>query len=253
MTFSGFVTLLLHPISLFLMGFFLLRLLGKRWQPKYIRWGWIGLGAMLYLLSTDWLLRPLVIGLEDDYPVCNTQLLDTTRPLYIMVLGSGTGFDDRLPATTQLSAGTLARLVEGIRLAHLLPQATLVTSAAARPGYTPVALMARAAAIELGIDSNRIVPLITATNTQQEAASFVAHAGAGAQVVVSTSAIHMPRAMEWFRQAGARPIAAPCDFIVKKDDPPLTWRSVFPQPSIWKTWQHVLKEYLGKAYFWVRG
>jgi uncharacterized SAM-binding protein YcdF (DUF218 family) len=253
MTFSGLVTLLLHPISLFLMGFFLLKWLGRRWRPNYMRWGWVSLGAMLYLFSTDWLLRPLVIGLEDDYPVCNTQLLDTTRPLYIMVLGSGTGFDSRLPATTLLSTATLSRLVEGIRVCRLHPQAILVTSACSREGYRPQAYTAREAAMLLGVDSARIVALPRATNTQQEAQDFVAFAGVGARVIVCTSAIHMPRAMEWFRQAGARPIAAPCDFIVKRDDPPPTWTSIFPQPALWKTWQHVLKEYVGKVYFWVRG
>ena len=87
MSFSGFVTLLLHPISLVLMGFFLLRLAGRGWQPKYMRCCWISLRAMLYLVSTNWLLRPLVLELEDDYSICNVPQVDITAPIYFMVLG----------------------------------------------------------------------------------------------------------------------------------------------------------------------
>ncbi len=252
-SFSGFITLLLHPISIGLMGFLIIKIVAKKRNTKIFYMFWILLGLTMYIFSTSWLLSPLVVKLEDKFPVFSMQNLSGSADnLYIMVLGSGGGHDSRLPPTSLLSPSTLSRLVEGIRIARLLPQAKLVTSARSKEGYIPLAFTVREAAILLGIDSLRIIALPHARNTQEEAADFVTHAGKGASVIVCTSAIHMPRAMEWFRQAGAKPIAAPCDFIVKKDDPPRNLWALLPQPSLWKTWQHVLKEYVGAFYFKVK-
>jgi uncharacterized SAM-binding protein YcdF (DUF218 family) len=205
--------------------------------------------VIFWVTSTSFLLRPLITILEKSFDVVVPNEHIGTQSIFIVVLGSGTGHDSRLPATSLLSSTTLMRLVEGIRLARALPDARLITSAKSAEGYRPQAFVARDAAIELGIDSSRIIALPTASNTREEAEAFVAFAGRGAKVIVCTSAIHMPRAMEWFKRAGAQPIAAPCDFIVKKDDPPPGIKAFVPQHELWKTWQFVLKEYLGLLYF----
>jgi len=251
---SGFITLLLHPINLILMGFFFIKGMEKFFLKKPFKMLWLALILLAYFFSTRFALRPLTSVLEGKYKPLQVEELVWSEQYYIIVLGSGTGHDSRLPSTSLLSTGTLIRLVEGLRVIRKMPsKAQFVTSAKSRDGYRPQAFIARDAAIELGIDSNRITALPTAGNTHEEAEAFVKFAGKGAKVIVCTSAIHMPRAMEWFRRAGADPIAAPCDFIVKRDDPPPGIKAFIPQPELWKTWQYVLKEYLGLFYFKLKG
>jgi uncharacterized SAM-binding protein YcdF (DUF218 family) len=247
---SWLVTMVLHPLSLLVIGGLIYFSLIKRKKKRTIRVFFISVVLVLFwILSTPFVLRPLIAMLEDEFRVFVPSHFTTSKAPSIIVLGSGTGHDSRLPSTSLLSSTSLLRLVEGIRIARKIPDAQLITSARSKEGYRPQAYVARDAAIELGIDSNRIVALPTAGNTREEAEAFVKFAGKGAKVIVCTSAIHMPRAMEWFRRAGADPIAAPCDFIIKKDDPPLGLKAFFPQPELWQTWQFVLKEYLGLLYF----
>lgn len=247
---SWLIMLLLHPISVMAIYCGICFVLFKKSKQRILKIVLKFIGVVLFwIVSTPVFLRPLVNILETSHGAFNYERKLGKQPQYIIILGSGAGHDRNLSATSLLSSTTLMRLVEGIRIARIIPDAQLITSARSREGYRPQAYIARDAAIELGIDSNRITALPTAGNTREEAEAFVKFAGKGAKVIVCTSAIHMPRAMEWFRRAGADPIAAPCDFIVKKDDPPPGLKAFIPQPELWKTWQFVLKEHLGLLYF----
>lgn len=251
---SSIILFLLHPLVLLFFWYVFLRIIFKRRKQIWIMlMYYLLIGVPCWLLSTEFVLNPMILNLQQQYSVFERSLIPPSSKPYVIVLGSGSGYDDNLPATSLLSSGTLQRLVEGIRIIRMLPEVSLITSAASPIGYRPQAFIARDAAIELGIDSTRIIALPTAGNTHEEAEAFVKFAGKGAKVIVCTSTIHMPRAMEWFRRAGADPIAAPCDFIVKKDDPPPGIKAFIPQPELWKTWQFVLKEYLGLFYFKLKG
>ena len=92
-------------------------------------------GILLFLIcSTSYIPQKLINAIEKTYAPLEPKKLDTTKTYFIHVLGAGTEIDSRLPATMNLSATTLARLVEGIRIYTHLHRAILITSATSKNG-----------------------------------------------------------------------------------------------------------------------
>jgi len=68
------------------------------------------------LVSTPLVPTMLINSLEDQYlPVFVENLEDRHAEYHIIVLDSGHGIDDRLPANSLLTSNALGRLSEGIR------------------------------------------------------------------------------------------------------------------------------------------
>ncbi len=173
---------------------------------------------------------------------------------YIAVLGGGHYLDPRLSALGRLSASSLSRLVEAVRLARLLPEARLITCGPC-PNDDPyleshASVLARAA-VELGIDPARITQLPDGRDTHDEALEIRALVN-DAPVLLVTSAWHMPRALGLARTAGVDATPAPADYsIAPIGNPPSGWFrfSVF---GLERTTQG-LREYLGLAWTRLRG
>ncbi len=188
----------------------------------------VGSLALLCLLtiSTPFLPNLLVSTLEERYPVYTPAANKIPPgPVNILVLGGGHTIDSRLPANDQLSTVALARLAEGIRLQRRIPNSTLITSGYAGKGEVTQAEVLSKTAMLLGVDPARIRMQTAPKNTRMEAAEYKRLFVERAQLVLVTSAVHMPRAMYLFRQAGLNPIAAPTNHLVKnsKDRDPWFW------------------------------
>lgn len=178
------------------------------------------LGAALLLLFSnkavsDGILRPL----EDRYPAIPELAAGAPAPApiagcrLVVVLGGGHTDMPSLPATGQLSASALGRIVEAARLLRALPGARLVVSGPGVPGRPSHAAVLAQAAVSLGVDPARIAQIDTALDTEDEAFAVARLAGK-ARVALITSAWHMPRAAALFRRAGvdvapAPPISSP--------------------------------------------
>jgi len=167
----------------------------------------ISAGALLaYLASTSMVGTALLAPLEHLYPPLDTARAAGVRD--IVVLGSGYTPHDNIPVSGALDADGLARIVEGVRLARLRPDARLLVSGGAPPGFTPGALGYARMAAELGVPPSDLVVRDHALDTAQEAQDVAALLGRSPFILV-TSAYHMPRAMRLMRRAGANPLAAP--------------------------------------------
>ena len=245
---STIVTFFLHPMPWFGIGFFILWWNRKKWNRLTIKRMLYVLFLLMYFFATPLFSRLLVQKLEDKYPPIDLNALPKGQAYHIIALGAGQGYDDRLPANALLSSTTLIRLVEAIRIYRQLPNSMLVTSANSSINRKPQAIVAKEAAISLGVPEDKIFPIITALNTQQEAEGYVKALGKETTVIVVTSAIHMPRAMEWFRRSGAKPLAAPTDYLIKKQND-VSWKVFLPNANFYKEWQNALKEQIGLWYF----
>ena len=205
---------------------------------------------LLAAISTPFIPNLLVKNLENKYGVITIEgVIDSKRPVHILVLGSGHTNDIRLPANSQLTTTTLVRLVEGIRIQRQIPRSVLITSADKGNEDISQAEVVAKAAILLGINESDIKMQTKPKNTWMEATEYKRLFGDTAQLVVVTSAIHMPRAMFLFKKAGLQPVAAPTDYLLKKGKKNDSWFWVPSSRNISKM-ESAIHEYLG--FLWVK-
>jgi uncharacterized SAM-binding protein YcdF (DUF218 family) len=182
----------------------------------YIIFSAVGI-LLLIVCSTSYIPKKLVNSIEKNYAPISLHQLDTSKTYYIHVLGAGSSSDAGLPASMNLSATTLIRLVEGIRNYNQLKHAVLVTSAAATNQSKSQAKLAKEAAMALGVKEQNIQMLETPTSTMEEAIAFKEKFGTNKNVILVTSAIHMPRAVEIFTDQGIKTVPAPTDYQYKEE------------------------------------
>ncbi len=144
----------------------------------------------------------------------NPAFVSTTKPIsYVMVLGSGQVIDKTFPITSELSPTAITRLVEGIRIFRMYPDAKLILSGfggIASHGISHARLMAHLA-IALGVNKRDIL-LFESTKDTKEEAFQAADVVKDKNMILVTSASQMSRALYYFHQAGLQPIAAPTNF-----------------------------------------
>ena len=180
------------------------------WRAKNRRWGRAlasaGLGVLL-------------LGALPPLPEAGIRYLEAPWSIYkpaagadvrwVVVLGGGVTVDPGLPPTAQLTRSSLIRLVEGIRILGLHPQARLLLSGGTPFGAprSEAAVMADAAR-QLGVSADRIVLEESSWDTEGQAAGVRPIVGRDPFVVVTTAS-HLRRAMALFEAQGLSPIPAP--------------------------------------------
>lgn len=179
-----------------------------------------GLGlAVLFLASWAPVAERLLTPIETRYPA----LLDVPQnePLAaVVVLGGGWQPEAPVSSVSRLSESSAIRLMEGVRLWREVPELPLVVSGASRNALVaPVAQGYAEAAQALGVPQPQLQVLDWPTDTGQEALAVRDTLGEGAQVILVTSASHMPRAMRHFQAAGLSPIAAPTHYLTQFNSP----------------------------------
>lgn len=179
----------------------------------------ISLGILFFLIgSTNYVPKRLIARIERVYDPIQLEALDPSKTYHLHVLGSGASNDSRLPPLLNLNESTLSRLAEGIRLYTYLEHAVLVTSAGNTKGLKSQAEISKETAISLGVKEEAIEMLETPTTTLEEAIAFKARFGTDKNLILITSALHMPRAVEIFADQGLTVIPAPSNYFYKTDE-----------------------------------
>jgi uncharacterized SAM-binding protein YcdF (DUF218 family) len=173
------------------------------------------------------------------------------RVRWVVVLGGGSSADEGLPAVMRLSEGSLARLVEGVRLQRQLPGSRLLLSGGGVFGSDPDAETMRALAVELGVDPAALELDAVSPDTETQAEVVRARLGAEEFFLV-TSASHMPRALALFRKAGTNPLPAPTHFLTQRNRGAAP-SDFFPGTGGLRLAEAAAYEYLGLAWAKVRG
>jgi uncharacterized SAM-binding protein YcdF (DUF218 family) len=184
------------------------------------------------------LLRPL----EQQYPPLEDTRLSPTIH-YIVVLGGDYSPRAGIPVTGSISPDSLPRIVEGIRLLRLLPDARLIASGGAPPGHVAPALGYAQLARELGVKDEALILSDRSLDTSSEARAVVKILGTMPFLLV-TSAYHMPRAVWLMRRSGAHPIPAPTGYSAAGANSNVLY-SVLPTSSGLMRTEHALHEYAG--------
>lgn len=182
---------------------------------------------------------------EGQYPTYDTSVL-STPPEWVIVLGGGVYEEIHLPPHNRVPKSALSRLVEGIRLLQVYPEARLLLTASEKES-----LVLQAIAVQFGIDVDRIVLDLASRDTKDHALFARQYVGSSSFLLV-TSAIHMPRAMALFKKQGLNPIPAPTDHLARTSNQ-LHPGLFFPSPEYLIHLQSLLHEYLGQAWAKLRG
>ena len=205
----------------------------------------------LLLLGYGFVAGGLLASLERRYAPVADASAQAGRVRWVVVLGGGSSADEGLPGVMRLSEGSLARLIEGIRLQRQLPGSRLLLSGASVFGSDADSETMRSLAVALGVDPAALAldPVSPDTETQAE----VVRAQLGAEeFFLVTSASHMPRSMALFRKAGTNPIPAPTHFLAQRNQG-LSPGDFFPGSGGLRQTEAAVYEYLGLAWAKVRG
>ncbi|HAD81721.1 MAG: hypothetical protein A2509_07165 [Candidatus Edwardsbacteria bacterium RIFOXYD12_FULL_50_11] len=188
------------------------------WPLKKKRAGWIVAAVSflsLLLLGYGIIGDMMLSDLENRYPA-PVGIETHAGVKWVVVLGGGMNSDPRLPVTSQLSNSSAVRTIEGIRIHRLLKGSRLLFSGG--PVFNPVPEgqgMAQLA-LALGVPRGEMMTEILSRDTEEQARLIKGLVGADSVFLV-TSAVHLPRSMALFRRSGVACIAAPTDFLYKKE------------------------------------
>lgn len=213
--------------------------------------------ALLLIFSNKVVSTALIRPLERDFPTLPEFAPGEPAPeplarcRYIVVLGGGHGDTPGFSAVNKLSHSARARIAEGVRLAHVLPDAKLVTCGRGAPGELDHAEILAQAAESLGIPRSRIVLLNSARDTHEESLATRALAG-DEPVILVTSAWHLPRALALMRGAGVTAVPAACDHMVRPGEQRSWDDYLWDSDSIARS-SRAISERLGRAWAFLRG
>lgn len=257
---SKLLPLFLYPLGIacvLLVGTLVL-LLRKKPRAAAIA---IGLALVLLLVSgNSWAARSLARSLEwqnlPSYPLPNTDA--------IVVLGGATRMPTPPRPTVEVNEG-------GDRLlyaAYLYKQnkAPLIILSGGRiewyGGSSAEAVDMATILKEMGVPESAMVLEPNSRNTYENAVNvrqILVQRGIR-QILLVTSAMHMPRSLSIFKRLGVNAIPAPTDFLASTQEfqelmnsPEAKLLSLLPDAASLSLFTQVLKEYIGIAIYWLRG
>lgn len=193
---------------------------------------------------SDFLMKPI----ENKYEAFSRS---STPVDYIVVLGCSHTSDDAWPATSQLKACSLQRMVEAIRIAQIHPEAQIITSGYAAHDETTNAEKVKQALVSLGMNENRILTENFPQDTAEEA-QLIAPRVQGKNVVLITNASHMARAAKYFQNQGVAIIPAPTSPWVKDYYGEKGWPYYVPKSEVLEQTTRAWHETLGRIVQWIK-
>jgi len=221
---SYFLMPLQFSVSLMLLGAALVVFTRR----KRLGHGLVAAGIIsLLVLSHKQVGLALLLPLETRYPAVPELVTGAPLPSElaacqaIVVLGGGHAETPGLSANNRLSTSATSRLMEGVRLARLLPEAQLVLCGPGLPGRPTHAAVLAAGAQALGIAADRLLLVTDVRDTEDEARQVRALLGDRPFALV-TSAWHMPRTVALMQKAGLHPLPCPADFVARPN-PGFRW------------------------------
>lgn len=202
----------------------------------------------VYFISTPWVPHAVSGWLEDDFNVISAAQLEEISErsdVRIVVLGYGYYDVSGLPAYMRFDETGVKRMLEGARLARLLPQAGILTSGYSNRSTLANSEMVKQALIAQGINESRIDHQPEPENTEEEAKWYIERYGTDETVVLVTSATHMRRSIAWFKLYGVNSLyPAPTDFRAFQEHSQ-GWTKFVPNPRHVETLHKALHEFAG--------
>lgn len=190
----------------------------------------------------------LILPHEDNYQAFTRSSVPVD---YIIILGCWHATDAAWPSTSQLGTCSLQRMVEGLRISKIHPEAQFITSGFAGSDSQSNASVVRDALVSLGVPSSKISMENFPKDTEEEA-QLIAPRIKGSTSILITNANHLPRAMNYFEQQGAFPIPAPTSPHARGLSNDKAWGYYVPNASTLQVTTSAWYESLGKTVQWLK-
>lgn len=240
---------------LMLAGMFYLFFTKKQTWGKFL----VFLGFIILLLLSNGQITDSITGyLESSYSPAAAQFSkefydsgDADFIKYVVVLGGGHTSNPELPVTSQISANSMVRLIEGIRIYRKHIGSKLILSGGSVFDPVPNAVLMADIAGELGVNEHDIILESESKDTKDEAV-LIKPIVKEEKFFLVTSAAHMNRSMAMFQKLGMNPIPAPAGHMfsnVKRT----SFLSYFPGSGNLDKSSRAIHEYVGMVWASLRG
>ncbi len=239
--FKKFITFFIEPIGLILLLalFGLYFLFKNKLTPAKVLLSLVF--SLLFTFSYPPVANYLTTQLESQYSVYNTKM-----PIdYIHILGNWHYKNPFISTSSKLSDAATKRILEAIMIYQRMDKKpTLIFTGFGVPVSN--AKMAANFANALGVKNSAMVINGKPKDTIEEALFAKSIIGKKSLLLV-TSAAHMPRAIQLFKQVGLNPTPAPADFKSTKSN----WLSPPNIDALQKS-HNAIHEYLGLLWIQVK-
>ena len=225
------LTPLVSPLGM-VFGVLVLGLLLWRFSKPFAQFLFVFACCLLFVFSSKLLGQWSFEQLESQFPAVPVK--EQSNADYIVVLGGGIGFPET-PRVALEFRYMGDRLLQAARLYRAGKAPKIVVSGGnANPasGRLSEAEYAAQLLLELGVPATAVVLETNSSNTAENAA-FTADLLSEPQklnLLLVTSAFHMPRAMLAFSSEGFQVIAAPTDFYIPQEKTGL-WNRLVPSST----------------------
>jgi len=241
---TEFIGNILIPSNLIIIFFvvgILLLITRKRKRPAMIMFA---LSAVIYFIFGTGIIALWLLGtLEHRYkPLASIEGLREFKT--IVILAGHAEKRSGLPLSSEVNFASAYRLIEGLRIIHQLPDTKILIS-----GRDEVPGIMKDLLVSMGLPSQRIIIDNQSSNTHESAVN-VRQILDQDDLILVTSAGHMPRAMETFRKAGMNPVPAPTNYMSVKER---RFIHYLPSPNHLVYADLAVHEYLGMAWYRIAG
>lgn len=249
-------TLVLPPTSFFVV--FFIGLLLTRWRPRLGRAVLWSLLAVVYLASTSFVAGELMAPLQPYGPL-ELQDLDPEAGA-IIVLSAGV-YDsapeyqpsgEKCPVVDAAGSLTLERLQYAAHLFRASGKPILVTGGptGAVPERRIADAMKETLERDFGVPVRWVEDRALTTRSNAEFSSALLRDKGIERAYLVTHAWHMPRAMLAFEGSGVTVIPAPTRFVSRAEP---QWSDFVPSAQAFRTTFYAVHEWLGLAWYRLRG
>jgi uncharacterized SAM-binding protein YcdF (DUF218 family) len=210
---------------------------------------------VIYVFSSGWFAKIMVLPLENRYPSVDvSQLDDTQEKGVIVVLGGGIIPETPREGSGELSDSAMKRVYEGFLLYKKLQFPIVVTGGKLLGTEIPEAQIMKEELLKMGVKPNDIYVEPLAKNTKQNAEFTLKllETDEVQKIYLVTSAIHLTRAMNYFESyTNINIVPVPTDYKISREE--LKWYDFLPDMRFLEATSSAWHEYLGLVKFKISG
>ncbi len=241
------------PVLIYPLGVTLILLGLSVFKPRAYRKFVLTALAILWAFSTGIVSQALVASLENQYPA----LIAPTPASAIVVLGGYLRSPGGQHPKAEFSESS-DRLIKALRLYRAKQAPVILLTGGNIAFYGAVhqseAQAARDLLLEFGLPASALLMEDQSLNTYENAlfSKQILQPKAISQILLVTSAIHMPRSVAIFQKLGFTVIAAPTDYLTGWGSGEFFFQ-LLPSPEGLMLSTQALKEWLGLGVYRIKG